>query len=42
MRAQRARDSAFEIVPKNIPYENKPNKPRVSDVRVIGNEIGCR
>lgn len=35
-------DFSFEIVPKNVPYENKPNKSRVSDVHVIGNEIGCR
>ena len=35
-------DFSFEIVPKNVSYENKPNKSPVSDVRVIGNEIGCR
>lgn len=40
-RAQRL-DVSFEIVPKNVSYENKPNKSPVSDVRVIGNEIGCR
>lgn len=32
---------AFEVLPKNIPYENKTNKSRVSDVYVMGNEIGC-
>lgn len=32
---------AFEVLPKNIPYENKTNKSRASDVYVMGNEIGC-
>lgn len=39
-RRRRAR-LAFEVLPKNIPHENKTNKSRASDVYVMGNEIGC-
>jgi len=40
-RARRRARLAFEVLPKNIPYENKTNKSRASDVYVMGNEIGC-
>ena len=42
MRGKSGGFALFEATPKNIPYKNKANKSRASDVYLMGNEIGCR